>query len=38
MDIQKIEAARLNFAPYNPRKELKPGDKDYENDKKDCLQ
>ncbi len=30
MDIQKIEASRLNPAPYNPRKDLKPGDKDYE--------
>lgn len=30
MDIQKIPAARLNPAAYNPRKDLKPGDKEYE--------
>ncbi len=30
MDIQKTDATRLNPAPYNPRKDLKPGDKDYE--------
>lgn len=30
MDIRKIEAARLNPAAYNPRKALKPGDKEYE--------
>ena len=30
MNIQKISAARLNPAAYNPRKDLKPGDKEYE--------
>jgi DNA modification methylase len=30
MNIQKIEAARLNPAAYNPRRDLKPGDKEYE--------
>ena len=30
MDIQKIPAVRLNPAAYNPRKDLKPGDKEYE--------
>ena len=30
MDIQKIPAARLNPAAYNPRKDLWPGDREYE--------
>ena len=30
MVVRKIEAARLNPAVYNPRKDLKPGNKDYE--------
>ena len=30
MEIQKIQAARLNPAAYNPRVDLKPGDKEYE--------
>ena len=30
MDIQKIPIAQLNPAAYNPRRELKPGDKEYE--------
>lgn len=30
MNIQKIKAERLNPAAYNPRKDLKPGDKEYE--------
>lgn len=30
MDIQKIPASRLNAAAYNPRKDLKPGDREYE--------
>ena len=30
MPIQKVNAARLNPAAYNPRRDLKPGDKDYE--------
>ncbi|MDH7566819.1 MAG: DNA modification methylase [Clostridiales bacterium] len=30
MDIQKIKVEFLNPAEYNPRKDLKPGDKEYE--------
>ena len=30
MNIEKIPAARLNPAAYNPRVDLKPGDKEYE--------
>ena len=30
MNIEKIPAARLNPATYNPRVDLKPGDKEYE--------
>ena len=30
MEIQKIPAVRLNPATYNPRVDLKPGDKEYE--------
>lgn len=30
MNIQKIEVSKLNPAEYNPRVELKPGDKEYE--------
>ncbi len=30
MRIQKVEAGKLNPAAYNPRRDLKPGDKDYE--------
>lgn len=30
MLIQKVSADRLNPAAYNPRRDLKPGDKDYE--------
>ena len=30
MNIQSIPATRLNAAAYNPRKDLKPGDKDFE--------
>ena len=30
MEIQNIPAARLNPAAYNPRVDLKPGDKEYE--------
>ena len=30
MEVQKIAAERLNPAAYNPRKELKPGSRDYE--------
>ena len=38
MDIQKIDATRLNPAPYNPRRDLKPGDKDYEKLKRSIEQ
>lgn len=30
MQVQKIESSRLNPATYNPRKVLKPGDKEFE--------
>jgi hypothetical protein len=30
LNIQKIRAELLNPAAYNPRKDLKPGDKEYE--------
>ena len=30
MNIERIPAARLNPAAYNPRVDLKPGDKEYE--------
>ena len=30
MLLQKVSADRLNPAAYNPRRGLKPGDKDYE--------
>ncbi len=30
MNIQKIEMSKLNPAPYNPRRHLKPGDVEYE--------
>lgn len=30
MNIQKISVEKLNPAVYNPRKDLKPGDKEYE--------
>ena len=30
MNIQKIKAELLNPAAYNPRRDLKPGDKEYE--------
>ena len=30
MQIRKVSADRLNPAAYNPRRDLKPGDKDYE--------
>jgi len=31
MNIEKIKAGKLNPAPYNPRKDLRPGDPEYEN-------
>ena len=30
MNIQKVSADRLTPAAYNPRRDLKPGEKDYE--------
>ena len=34
MDVQKIPLSKLNPAKYNPRKDLKPGDPEYEKLKK----
>ena len=34
MQIEKIPLEKLNPAKYNPRKDLKPGDTDYEKLKK----
>jgi ParB-like chromosome segregation protein Spo0J len=31
MNIETIKAKKLNPAPYNPRKDLRPGDTEYEN-------
>ncbi len=30
MEIRKIPIDKINPAPYNPRKDLKPGDPEYE--------
>ena len=30
MNIQKVSVSKINPAAYNPRGDLKPGDKDYE--------
>ena len=30
MDIQKLSIEKLNPSAYNPRKDLKPGDAEYE--------
>ena len=38
MDIQKIEIERLNPAKYNPRKDLQPGDEEYEKLKRSIEQ
>ena len=38
MDIQKIPAARLNPAAYNPRKDLKLGDREYEKLKRSIVE
>jgi len=37
LDIQILPIGKLNPAPYNPRLDLKPGDKDYEKLKKSIL-
>jgi DNA modification methylase len=37
MEIVKLPIEKLNPAPYNPRIDLKPGDKDYEKLKKSIL-
>ena len=37
MEIIKLSIEKLNAAPYNPRIDLKPGDKDYEKLKKSIL-
>jgi DNA modification methylase len=38
MIIRKIKLTDLQMAPYNPRKDLKPGDKDYEDIKQSILE
>ena len=38
MNIERISAARLNPAAYNPRKDLKPGDKEYEKLKRSIVE
>ena len=38
MNIETIEIAKLNPATYNPRKDLQPGDPDYEKLKKSLLE
>ncbi len=38
MEIQKIKVELLNPAEYNPRKDLKPGDKEYEKLKRSILE
>ena len=38
MDIQKIPINKLNPAKYNPRKDLQPGDPEYEKLKKSILE
>jgi ParB-like chromosome segregation protein Spo0J len=38
MDIQKISIDKLNPAAYNPRKDLKPGDPEYEKLKKSIIE
>jgi len=37
MQIEKIKVEKLNPAPYNPRKDLKPGDPEYEKLKNSIL-
>ena len=34
MEIKKVQIEKINPAPYNPRKDLQPGDSDYESLKK----
>ncbi|MDL2206251.1 ParB N-terminal domain-containing protein [Eubacteriales bacterium OttesenSCG-928-N13] len=38
MNIQTIAASKLNPAPYNPRKRLRPGDAEYEKLKRSILE
>ena len=38
MKIEKIEISKLNPAKYNPRKDLKPGDTEYEKLKRSILE
>lgn len=38
MQIEKIEISKLNPANYNPRKDLKPGDAEYEKLKRSIEQ
>jgi len=37
MKIEKLAINKINPAAYNPRKDLKPGDADYEKLKKSIL-
>jgi DNA modification methylase len=38
LDIRKIDISKLNPAVYNPRRDLKPGDKEYDKLKKSILE
>lgn len=38
MNIQRISVSKLNSAKYNPRKDLKPGDPEYEKLKRSIEQ
>lgn len=38
MNIQKNEISKLKAAEYNPRKDLQPGDKEYEKIKRSILE
>lgn len=38
MEITRLPIAKLNPAPYNPRRDLQPGDKEYETLKKSILE
>jgi len=37
MEIQTIEISKINPSKYNPRKDLQPGDYEYEKLKKSIL-
>ncbi|MHC5035376.1 MAG: hypothetical protein ACYTFZ_10105, partial [Planctomycetota bacterium] len=38
MEIRSVPISRLNPAPYNPRKDLRPGDPEYEAIKRSILE